>query len=75
MGEGERGFCGLRTVRNGKLVHFAGTPARGLLSWYRDPLPTNCVADWVCEGSGHPGCHNLLERPDFHQKANHHGGH
>ncbi len=59
IGEGDRGFCGLRTVRGGKLVHLAGTPARGLLSWYRDPLPTNCVADWVCEGGRHPGCHNL----------------
>jgi pyruvate formate lyase activating enzyme len=29
------------------------------LYWYRDPLPTNCVADWVCEGSQHPGSHNL----------------
>jgi pyruvate formate lyase activating enzyme len=59
IGERERGFCGLRRVRKGKLVHLAGTPARGLLHWYRDPLPTNCVADWVCEGSRHPGDHNL----------------
>jgi len=59
IGEGERGYCGLRTVRQGRLVHLAGTPQRGLLHWYRDPLPTNCVADWVCEGSKHPGHHNL----------------
>jgi pyruvate formate lyase activating enzyme len=59
IGEGERGYCGLRTVRAGKLVHLAGTPARGLLHWYRDPLPTNCVADWVCEGSAQRGAHNL----------------
>ncbi len=59
IGEGERGFCGLRTVRQGKLVHLAGTPQRGLLHWYRDPLPTNCVADWVCEGNQHTGQHNL----------------
>jgi pyruvate formate lyase activating enzyme len=59
IGEGERGYCGLRTVRQGKLVHLAGTPQRGLLHWYRDPLPTNCVAAWVCEGSQHPGDHNL----------------
>jgi pyruvate formate lyase activating enzyme len=37
----------------------AGTPARGLLHWYRDPLPTNCVADWVCTGSSRRGQHNL----------------
>ncbi|HET7089844.1 MAG TPA: hypothetical protein VFL17_14500 [Anaerolineae bacterium] len=29
IGEGERGYCGLRTVREGRLVHLAGTPARG----------------------------------------------
>jgi len=59
LGEGERGYCGLRTVREGRLIHLAGTPSRGLLHWYRDPLPTNCVADWVCEGHKHPGQHNL----------------
>lgn len=59
IGEGERGFCGLRTARGGKLVHLAGTPARGLLHWYRDPLPTNCVAAWVCEGHCQRGYHNL----------------
>jgi len=59
IGEGERGFCNLRTVRDGKLVHLAGTPANGLLHWYRDPLPTNCVAAWVCEGSKQRGHHNL----------------
>ncbi len=59
MGEGERGYCGLRTVRDRRLVHLAGTPGRGVLHWYRDPLPTNCVADWVCTGSRKLGCHNL----------------
>jgi len=59
IGEGERGFCGLRTVRGGRLVHLAGTPQRGLLQWYRDPLPTNCVADWVCGGHTQHGFHNL----------------
>jgi pyruvate formate lyase activating enzyme len=59
IGEGERGYCGLRTVRQGRLLHWAGIPARGLLHWYRDALPTNCVADWVCPGSQQIGCHNL----------------
>ena len=59
IGEGERGYCGLRTVQGGKLRHLAGTPQRGLLHWYRDPLPTNCVADWVCAGSVQRGKHNL----------------
>lgn len=59
IGEGQRGFCGLRVVREGRLIHLAGTAKRGILEWYRDPLPTNCVADWVCEGSLHRGYHNL----------------
>jgi pyruvate formate lyase activating enzyme len=59
IGEGERGFCGLRTVEDGRLRHLAGTPRRGILHWYRDPLPTNCVADWVCAGSAQRGKHNL----------------
>ncbi len=59
IGEGERGYCGLRTAGGNRLVHLAGTPSRGVLHWYRDPLPTNCVADWVCAGSRRRGCHNL----------------
>jgi len=59
IGEGERGYCGLRTAQQGRLVHLAGIPQRGLLEWYRDPLPTNCVADWVCAGSRRAGYHNL----------------
>jgi pyruvate formate lyase activating enzyme len=59
IGEGERGFCGLREVRDGRLRHLAGTPQRGLLHWYRDALPTNCVADPVCAGHSQRGKHNL----------------
>lgn len=59
MEEGQLGLCGLRTVRDGKLVHLAGTPDGALVSWYDDPLPTNCVADWVCEGSHQRGKVNL----------------
>jgi pyruvate formate lyase activating enzyme len=46
-------------VQNGSIVHLASTPDRGLLHWYRDPLPTNCVADWVCTGPERFGYHNL----------------
>jgi pyruvate formate lyase activating enzyme len=59
IGDEQRGFCGLRTVREGRLRHIGGTAARGVLHWYRDPLPTNCVADWVCAGSAQRGKHNL----------------
>jgi pyruvate formate lyase activating enzyme len=59
LGEGEVGLCGLRTARDGRLVHLAGTPRGALVSWYDDPLPTNCVADWVCKGSPRRGQVNL----------------
>ncbi len=59
IGPGERGFCGLRENREGRLHALAGSSRRGLLQWYRDPLPTNCVADWVCAGHRQPGKHNL----------------
>jgi len=59
IGPGEQGYCGLRENRAGRLHHLAGTPQRGVLHWYRDPLPTNCVADWVCAGNRQYGRHNL----------------
>jgi pyruvate formate lyase activating enzyme len=54
---GEKGYCGLRTNSNGKLQHLGGTPAKGILEWYYDNLPTNCVAAEFCpgcSGSGYP---------------------
>lgn len=59
MGEGERGYCGLRLVEEGKLRHLSGTAHGGIAEYYYDPLPTNCVADWVCPGSGDRGRYNL----------------
>ncbi|UCD94893.1 MAG: radical SAM protein [Candidatus Zixiibacteriota bacterium] len=55
ISEGERGFCGLRQNRDGAIDHLAGTKSKGMVSWYYDPLPTNCVADWVCPGGGGVG--------------------
>jgi pyruvate formate lyase activating enzyme len=43
--EGERGFCGVRRNVEGRLE---GGIQEAFVSWYHDPLPTNCVADWVC---------------------------
>ncbi|MCE5306283.1 MAG: radical SAM protein [Acidobacteriales bacterium] len=40
-------------------MNLAGTPQCGILEWYRDPLPTNCVADWVCAGRRQSGGHSL----------------
>ena len=46
---GKRGFCGLPIdARKDAAV-----------SWYYDPLPTNCVAGWVCGGSHDTGYNNL----------------
>ncbi len=59
MAQGETGYCGLRLNDHGRLRHLAGVPAKGLLHWYYDPLPTNCVADWVCEGHTQRGEKNL----------------
>ena len=49
--DGEKGFCGLTKNVNGRLIRLGGTPEKGILEWYYDPLPTNCVAWWFC-----PGC-------------------
>ncbi|MGC9003646.1 MAG: radical SAM protein [bacterium] len=53
--EGEIGVCGARVAKGGEVVPLAGDDA--IVDWYKDPLPTNCVADWVCpgcSGSGFP---------------------
>ncbi|MBM4446857.1 MAG: radical SAM protein [Chloroflexi bacterium] len=53
--EGQRSYCGIRIAVSGKLT--GATAEKGNVSWYYDPLPTNCVADWVCPGgtgSGYP---------------------
>lgn len=59
IGEGELSFCGLRTNKGGRLISLAGTPEKGILQSYYDPLPTNCVAAWVCEGGQALGMKNL----------------
>jgi len=51
IGIGEKGFCGLVINEHGRLIRLGGTAEKGILEWYYDPLPTNCVAWWFC-----PGC-------------------
>ncbi len=55
--EGAYGFCGVRENVDGKISGPDKTWA--YVSWYHDPLPTNCVADWVCAGSKDYGYNNL----------------
>lgn len=59
LSEGERGYCGLRVVEGRKLRHLSGTARSGVAEHYYDPLPTNCVAGWVCAGSRERGRCNL----------------
>jgi pyruvate formate lyase activating enzyme len=53
--ENETGYCGLRRNEGGRIRGVSSE--KGKLSWYHDPLPTNCVGDWVCPGgtgAGYP---------------------
>ncbi|HUW19111.1 MAG TPA: radical SAM protein [Sedimentisphaerales bacterium] len=50
---GGDGYCGVRSNENGRLI--GGGPRDAVVSWYYDPLPTNCVADWVCPGGSGAG--------------------
>ena len=53
--DGGVGYCGVRRNEGGAPAGADGS--LGKLSWYHDPLPSNCVADWVCAGgtgAGHP---------------------
>lgn len=68
---GEKGFCGLRTNREGKLIHLAGTPEKGVVEWYYDPLPTNCVGEWCCPGgtgAGYPRYSYSKRGPEYGYK-------
>jgi pyruvate formate lyase activating enzyme len=55
--DGGLGYCAVRRIEGGTLR--GGTATEGRVSWYYDPLPTNCVADWVCAGSRDRGRRNL----------------
>ena len=49
----QMGYCGVRTNDSGTLA--GGDANSAAVQWYHDPLPTNCVADWVCPASGSAG--------------------
>lgn len=48
LGNQDVGYCGIRTGDAESFRHDGRS--RALVNWYYDPLPTNCVADWVCPG-------------------------
>ncbi|MDR3568604.1 MAG: radical SAM protein [Syntrophobacteraceae bacterium] len=56
-GRNQKGYCGVRHGSESSMRTDGRT--RALVSFYRDPLPTNCVADWVCAGGTGEGY------PDF----------
>lgn len=48
LGEGEKGYCGLRENKEGKLKSKVNENFALLYSYY-DSLPTNCCASWFCQ--------------------------
>ncbi|MFQ5883947.1 MAG: radical SAM protein [Thermoplasmata archaeon] len=51
---GEKGYCGIRGNVEGKISSLVDG---AVVDWYYDPLPTNCVATFVCPGgtgAGYP---------------------
>ncbi|MHA1384967.1 MAG: radical SAM protein [Candidatus Helarchaeota archaeon] len=63
----ELGYCGLVKNENGRINRLSGTSKSGLLNWYYDPNPTNCVAAFVCPagtGCGYPEFANK-EGPEY----------
>jgi pyruvate formate lyase activating enzyme len=63
--EGGTGYCGIRHVKEGKLR--GGRPHEGNLAFYHDPLPTNCVADFVCPGGTSCGFpkYSVASQPEY----------
>ncbi len=58
--EGQVGFCGIRGgTRGGVAPRVLGA----VVKYYYDPLPTNCVADFVCPGGTSCGYPRFSVRP------------
>lgn len=65
--EGEKGYCGLRRVEDGRLVSLVDSD-KGLLHTYPDPHVTNCCASWFCPGgigSGYPHYAYSDRKPEY----------
>lgn len=66
--EGGVGYCGLSKNVNGKLVRELGTKELGLIYVYKDPHPTNCVAQPWCAGgtgAGYPEYSKSKSGPEY----------
>jgi len=64
IGAGNCGFCGLVWNVGGRLVRFGGTAEKGVLEWYYDSLPTNCVSWWFCPGCTGRGYPKYAHKPE-----------
>lgn len=53
IGTADLGYCGVRRNNDGRLA--GGDAHSAAVQWYHDPLPTNCVAAWVCPATGPAG--------------------
>jgi pyruvate formate lyase activating enzyme len=52
----------------GTLLRSGGTPEKGVLEWYYDPLPTNCISAWFCPGctgNGYPTYSSSEQGPEL----------
>lgn len=58
--DGEKGYCGIRGNAEGAV----GPLVKGaVVEWYYDPLPTNCVATFVCPGGTEAGYPKYSHEP------------
>lgn len=67
IGEGEKGFCGLRKVIDGKILTFTNT-INGILYTYPESHVTNCCASWFCPGgtgNGYPTYARRNNEPEY----------
>jgi pyruvate formate lyase activating enzyme len=64
IGSGRAGFCGLAWNVDGRLARFGGTAQKGILEWYYDGLPTNCVSRWFCPGCTGSGYPKYAHKPE-----------
>lgn len=61
IGEGERGYCGLRWNNRGVVSKISGS--EGLLYAYLDPHITNCCYSWFCPGGTGAGYPRFAKTP------------
>lgn len=57
--KGEKGFCGARKNKNGKITPKSGSEYTAFVECYYDPLPTNCVSMEFCGERTTKGKKNL----------------